>query len=126
MGKENRGFASASPQRRKELSKQGSDKALQSEHRHRFTPEQARQASGKGLETRRTNLVKAIIGKREEWPDVITVRDVIYRVHQVPTFPFWLNGVECPAGSWLVWAEDELEVKVMLDTDYQQWRNTAS
>lgn len=125
MGKENRGFASASPKRRLELSKQGVDAALQSAHRHRYASgEEALKASQKGVETRRTNHVLKLIRRREDWREAIEVGMVVYRVHQVPNFGFWFNGIRYPAGSWLVWEEDEGEecVRAMMDDYYQRWR----
>lgn len=53
MGVKNRGFASASPERRKELAKKGSDAAKEKGGGHRFTSAEARTASVKGLAVRR-------------------------------------------------------------------------
>lgn len=120
MGKENRGFASASPERRKELSKKGSDKALQSPDRHRFTPAEARMAAEKGLEKRRANILKTALGNREAW-EAVEVRQRHYRIHQMGSH-FLLREIAYPPGSWLVWEDGEEYALAMSDSQYHLWR----
>lgn len=55
MGVKNRGFASLSKERRQELAKKGGEAARDKGVAHKWSPEQARAARSKGMETRLAN-----------------------------------------------------------------------
>lgn len=123
MGKENRGFAAANPQRRKELAKKGSDAARDGGRRHHFTQEEAKAASEKGLAARYFNILHEILIHRHRWQE-LEVRGETYKVHQMKT-PFWFNGIRYVRGSWLVWAANGTDVtgpKAMGDSNFHLWK----
>lgn len=120
MGKEKRGFASASPERRKELSKKGSDKALTSPDRHRFTSDEARMAAAKGLETRRRHQLQAILDKKSTWKR-IEVRGKGYYIYQM-SGGFILDGVSYQEGAWLVWEDGAEYAQAMHDSQFHLWK----
>lgn len=120
MGKERRGFASATPERLKEISKKGSDAAKLSAHRHAFTSEQAREAAKAGLKKRHANILTRVLGNREGWA-TLEVRGKTYSISQLRT-PFWLHDVRYPSQSWLVWEVGEEFSKAMTDSQFHLWK----
>lgn len=126
MGKEKRGFASASPERLKEISLKGSDAALKSAHRHKWTSKEGREAHLKGLVVRHQHRAERLrVSKdKKRWME-IWVSGQTYYVVQLQT-RFTMDEKAYPEGSWLVQLKDAPEpnyARPMLNDDFQVWKS---